>query len=363
MEIGLVIYGSLKQRSGGYLYDRKLVEGLNSLGDRVNIISLPSRTYTGNLLSNFSRELMRRLTARPFDVLLEDQLTHPSLLLPNRRLRRAGSSYPIVTLVHHLRSSEPHSRALRSAYRSVERAYLRTVDGAIYNSRVTRSEVDRALGMKLPGVVAHPGRDHLNRQVDPQAIRDRASRHLPLRLVFLGNLIPRKGLHILLESLAALPSDRWRLTVIGSLEFDRSYSASIRREVERMNGKVRLLGPLPHDRLQEHLMRSHAMVIPSSYEGFGIAYLEGMGFGLPAIATIAGGASDFVRDGENGYLIPPNDPSALVDRLASLDADRALLAQMGEQALADFNSHPTWEESVTKIRRFLVEQTERKPRF
>ena len=88
-----------------------------------------------------------------------------------------------------------------------------------------------------------------------------------------------------------------------------------------------------------------------------------MGFGLPAIATTAGGASDFVRDGENGYLIPPNDPSALVDRLASLDADRALLAQMGEQALADFNSHPTWEESVAKIRRFLVEQTERKPRF
>ena len=96
MRIGLIIYGSLETLTGGYLYDRLLVDHLRRQGDQVDIISLPWRTYGRHLGDNFSRDLWRRLRHAPFDALLQDELNHPSLFWLNRRLRRY-IRYPIVT--------------------------------------------------------------------------------------------------------------------------------------------------------------------------------------------------------------------------------------------------------------------------
>ena len=117
MRIGLVIYGSLDTLSGGYLYDRMLVEHLRRQGDEVEIFSLPWRDYARHLTDNLSTGLLRRLQGSRLDVLLQDELNHPSLFWLNRRLH---VNYPIVSIVHHLRSSEkrsplgPARRMLRS---------------------------------------------------------------------------------------------------------------------------------------------------------------------------------------------------------------------------------------------------------
>ena len=89
MHIGLIIYGSLDTLTGGYLYDRLLVEHLRRQGDQVDIISLPWRTYGRHLGDNFSRNLYGRLRHAPFDALLQDELNHPSLFWLNQRLRRS----------------------------------------------------------------------------------------------------------------------------------------------------------------------------------------------------------------------------------------------------------------------------------
>ena len=70
---------------------------------------------------------------------------------------------------------------------------------------------------------------------------------------------------------------------------------------------VHFHGSLDNAPLIELLKQSHVLVVPSSYEGFGIVYLEGMGFGLPAIGTTAGAAGEIITHGENGYLIQPDD--------------------------------------------------------
>lgn len=348
MRIGLVIYGALDQQSGGYLYDRILVEGLRRHGHYVEVLSLPKRTYVGNVLNNLATSQMG---AGEFDVLLQDELNHPSLFIRNRR--NHGNT-TIVTIVHHLRSSEPHSAALLPLYRRVEVAYLQTADGAIYNSHATRTTVEDLIGPGLPSVVAQPGRGHISVELKPGAIERRAKQEGPLQVVFLGNLVPRKGLHLLVEALHSLPKSEWRLTVVGSMEFDRTYSSEIEL-LSDLGGNVRLLGALSYAELGAYLQEAHVLAMPSSYEGFGIAYLDGMGFGLPAIATTAGGASDLVRDGKNGFLVPPDDVDALRDRLVRLASDRSLLAQMGKQALADFRQHPTWVETSDTIHTFLLE--------
>src|SRR4030067_2729018 len=104
MRVGLMIYSSLESISGGYLYARQLVEYLLGAGDAVEVISLPWRDYARHLLDNLSRELGERLLNARLDVLLQDELIHPSLFLLNKRLRERFP-YPLVSFVHHLPSS------------------------------------------------------------------------------------------------------------------------------------------------------------------------------------------------------------------------------------------------------------------
>jgi Glycosyl transferase 4-like domain len=164
VRIGLIIYGSLDTLTGGYLYDRMLVEHLRCQGDHVDVISLPWRTYGRHLGDNVSPELYRRLRRTPFDVLLQDELNHPSLFWLNQRLRRYVR-YPIVTIVHLLRCSEPRPAWQNRLYRWVERRYLVGLDGLVFNSRTTQAAVERLVGSNHPGVVAYLGRRSLGRYV------------------------------------------------------------------------------------------------------------------------------------------------------------------------------------------------------
>lgn len=355
MRLGLVIYGELETLTGGYLYDRRLVDHLQRAGDRVEILALPWRSYPAHLGDNLSASLARRLIDLRVDVLLEDELNHPSLVTANRRLARA-SGLPIVAIVHHLRSSEPWPPALHLLYRAIERAYLQGVDGFVFNSQATRSAVERLAGTGKPSVLAPPGGDRLGLGPEADAVRARAGQPGPLRVVFVGSLIARKGLHVLLAALAALPAETWSLEVIGDVKRDPGYAARIRRQIARLGlqASVSLRGAADDQDVAEAFRRSHVLAVPSAYEGFGIVYLEAMTFGLPVLASTAGGASEVVTEGESGYLIPPGDVTALTKRLEALSRDRSLLARLGVTARQQALARPRWVDSMETIRQFLL---------
>jgi glycosyltransferase involved in cell wall biosynthesis len=352
MRVGLVIYGSLETISGGYLYDRKLVEHLQRQGEQVEIISLPWRNYARHLGDNLSLPVLRRLRQLRVDVLLEDELNHPSLFWTNRRLVGA---FPLISIVHHLRSSESRPLWQNYFYRLIERSYLKSVDGFIFNSQTTRHVVEDLTGEKKPGLVAFPAGDRLSPHISSEDIARRACQAGPLHLLFLGNVIPRKGLHTLLEALSMLPKDAWRLSVAGRLDIDLAYSDSIRRQVTifGLTDEVVFLGPLEDEELREQMRLSQVLALPSSYEGFGIAYLEGMGFGLPAIATSAGAAGEIITNGSDGFLIKPGDAPALKDCLQELAQDRQRLLELSLAARIRYESHPGWEQTGRNIRGFL----------
>jgi glycosyltransferase involved in cell wall biosynthesis len=263
VRIGLIIYGSLETLTGGYLYDRLLVDQLRRQGDQVDIISLPWRTYGRHLGDNVSPDLWRRLRRTSFDALLQDELNHPSLVWVNRRVRRHWR-YPIVTIVHLLRSSEPRPAWQNRLYRWVEARYLTGLDGLVYNSQTTRSVVERLIGVNYPGVVAYPGRDHLPARLTPAQIEARMQQPGPLRLLFVGNLTPIKGLHILLQALGQLPPHTWCLTVVGSLTMDVGYVRSIRQQIAAAGwqDRVRLLDACPPPEVAKQLAQHQVLAVP-----------------------------------------------------------------------------------------------------
>lgn len=345
MRIGLVIYGSLDTLSGGYLYDRKLVEYLRSQGDVVEIISLPWRSYAAHLMDNLSFKLPKKL-----DILIEDELNHPSLVFPNRRKR----SYPVVSLVHHLRSSELRPAWQNNLYRFTERKYLQSVDGFIFNSKTTKKTVLNLIDRGKPSVLAYPPVDRFGPPVSQHDIRERAIRD-DFRILFLGNVIYRKGLHTLLEAVKGIDAIT-HVDVVGSLTSEPAYASLIQEIIEKnhFSSRVSLHGSLDGETLVEKFKQDHVLVVPSSYEGFGIVYLEGMCFGMPAIGTTAGAAGEIIEPGMNGYLIAPGNATALTGYLQSLATDRDLLVRLSLNARERYLRQPSWTESAGNIRDFLL---------
>jgi glycosyltransferase involved in cell wall biosynthesis len=352
LNFGLVIYGSLEQNTGGFRYDRQLVTQLRQAGDRVEVFSLPWHAYLRALGHNLSPRLERWARAEAIELLLQDELNHPSLAWVNRRLRRQG--LPLVSIVHHLRSSEVHPPLALAAYRRIERHYLRSVDAVVCNSHPTLEAAQALAGQHLHSLVAWPGADRQRQRIMPEQVTARAREPGPLRVLYLGALTPRKGLDVLLRAAGRFPRGSLRLTVVGETDRDPRYARRMADLARHLTVPVEFLGAVPDERL-DRLFTSHQVLAgPSYHEGFGIGYLEAMGFGLVCLASASGGASDLLREGVEGYLIPPGDDRRLGECLGLLNHDRSALARMGLASLERARKHPTWEATTASIRRFLV---------
>ncbi len=351
MKVGFIIYGSADTVSGGYLYDRKLIASLRSHGDEVEIISLSPGRYFPHLLQSLSFRL-----PTGFDIIIEDELVHPSLLLA----RQGHDDRPIaVSLVHNLHSAERRANWQNAIYRQFERHYLSSVDGYIFNSDVTEAAVTELVGDFKPHVLAHPGGDRLG-GLGAAFVGRRAEAFGPLHLLFLANVTPLKGLHVLLDALKGLAAGTCTLDVAGSLTVDAIYARRMQEQAKSLSTPVTFHGILDNEPLSDLLASSDALVLPSFYEGFGIAYLEGMSFGLPAIGTTAGAIPLMIRDGLNGFLITPGDSAALRGILQRLAVDRDLLRSLSLGALEYAASCPTWEQTGENIREFLLGLVEKR---
>ncbi len=354
MRIGLVIYGSLDTLSGGYLYDRRLVNTLRAQGDQVEVISMPWSHYAGHLAHNLDRGWVEQIVRLKLDLLLQDELNHPSLVGLNVALRKRVA-YPMISIVHHLRGSEQHPGGLSWLYRKIERQYLRSVDGFVFNSQTTRRVVESRLNSQKQSVVATPGGNRFA-GASLMEIRSRSAAGGPLRVLFVGNLIRRKGLGDLLKGLARMGSSDWRLRVVGQRDVDGVYSAEMKKLARDLGilPQVEFLGRLSEEQLEIELRLAHLLAVPSQYEGFGIVYLEGMAFGLPALGSKTGAAGEIIQDGESGWLVDPANTDDMAQRIGRVLQDRVELQRMSLAARCRFDEFPGWEESAAAIRTFLA---------
>ncbi len=354
MKVGFAIYDNLENYSGSSLYMRKLVEFFHVQGDQVTMVTMPIQNYFFRLSNEYINSFLDRFYEYDFDFLILDELTHPSLDWMNRRLIKP-TPYPVISMIHQLRTSEPHPKYIKWIYRQVEKKYILSVDGFIYNSQATKRAVEAVAGKKLKGVVAFPSGDRLPHQLGVHQIVQRAHNDI-LNIIFVGSIIPRKGLHILIEALAKIENKNWFLNIVGNMRLEPAYAQDIMRFVEthELTKQIKFHGKLSDEKLEILLNQSHILVVPSTYEGFGIVYLEAMGFGVVPIGTKAGGAREIIFSGQDGYLISTDQPQEdLANKLNTLLNDRNRLAAMGVASFHKYKQYPSWTETCEKIRGFL----------
>jgi glycosyltransferase involved in cell wall biosynthesis len=152
-------------------------------------------------------------------------------------------------------------------------------------------------------------------------------------LLSVGRLEASKGFHVLLRALAAvrdhgaLETARWRWVSLG----DGPYRPMLERLAAELGieSQVHFLGRV--DDAQMHAWHDLAtlFVHPTLYEGSSLVTLEAMAHRRAVVASAAGGIPDKVRPGQNGWLVPPGDPSALAAAISGALADPARLADYG----------------------------------
>ena len=159
-------------------------------------------------------------------------------------------------------------------------------------------------------------------------------------IVFAGQLIRGKGVDVLLEACARLKHPDWRLAVIGDGDQrDRLVAQAARLGLA---DRVQFTGWIKQEELHRHWRAARVAVVPSMWpEPIATIGLEYLHHGLPVVGFDAGGISDWLRDGRNGFLIPFGDAVAMAAALDRLLGNRELARKLGEQgraqALAEYD--------------------------
>lgn len=166
-----------------------------------------------------------------------------------------------------------------------------------------------------------------------------SQRGQPGQLLFVGRLIPRKGVHTLLHAFAELhrrmPGTRLRLAGGGiSADDPTSYYHALKQFVANngLEEVVTFLGELDELAVLQEYSNCAAVVLSSVLETAPMAVMQAMAAGKAVVSTDAGGARYLVEHGQSGFIIPPNDPSALAEALYQILGDETRLWAMGCRA-------------------------------
>jgi glycosyltransferase involved in cell wall biosynthesis len=332
-----LVPGPLDQRTGGYLFDRHVVEGLRACGRKVDVMELPGRFPDADPAARKSCEAaLERLPND--DVAVVDGLALPGFA---QCLPRHAKRLRIVGFVHHPLALETGLRESEAArYAALEARLWRLLRGVICPSAATASAIEAAGVDRQRIAVAPPGTARPGAAI-------RRSTGGAVRLLAVGTLTARKGHMLLIEALAQLRHTAWTLVCAGSVERDHQAAARVRAAVAAhgLGDRVRLAGELSSAELAREYEAADVFVLPSFHEGYGMAYAEALVHGLPIVATTAAAIPDTVP-GSAALFVPPGDVPSLRAALARVIDDQGLRARLAAGAAEAGEALPTWPQAV-----------------
>ncbi|MCW5681257.1 MAG: glycosyltransferase family 4 protein [Xanthobacteraceae bacterium] len=337
-DVVFVIPGDLNTPTGGYRYDKRVMEELPSLGWRVKHVALP-----GDYPSPSERTLAD--TAKLFASFGADELIVVDGLalgaIPRETLSHLKAR--LIALCHHPLAFETGLSIERIDYlHRTEREALARAVATIATSRSTAVLLAREFNVKAEDItVAEPG-------TEPSArAKGDAS---PPRLLSVGAITRRKGHDTLAKALSKIRDLEWEWRIAGSIDRDAVAMQTLENEIEagKIAERTALLGPLDDAGLEKEYSSASLFVLPSHFEGYGMAFTEALARGLPVVAGSGGALVETVpRDA--GVFVTPGNVGELALTLRRLLTTPAEVAKRADAAWDYAKKLPRWSDTAKLI--------------
>jgi glycosyltransferase involved in cell wall biosynthesis len=342
--------GDLATPTGGYVYDRHMIAELGARGWSIEVVNLgdgfpqPAAAARAEAVA----ELAALSERQPIVI---DGLALGVLPDAAERLRE---SHALIALVHHPLALESGLSAAEStALRASEQRALACARHVIVTSAATARLLAaeyRVAPMRV-SVVA-PGIDAAASAHPPCQVAVGPGRGGTVALLAVGSLVPRKGYDVLIAALAQLRQLPWRLVIAGDKTRSPATTRMLTAEIGRLGlgDRIVLRGILGAVELRRLYASSDLFVLPSRFEGYGMAYAEAIAHGLPVVGTTAGAIPETVPS-DAGILVGPDDVAALAATLRTLIENADQRARLAAGARA--TRFPSWAEQAARFARVL----------
>ncbi len=342
-EAAFVIPGDLNTRTGGYIYQRRLLESLPEVGQPTRLVPVP--TSWPYPTPEAAGDLATKLAALPEGMpLILDGLVHASMdtgLL-------AGLNRRSVAMLHHPAGLEAGlTPEVAQALVERETANLRHVSHVVVPSVHTRDILVSQFGVTAERIsIAPPGFDR------PAPLPPQHKATPPL-ILSVGIICARKGHDVLLDALARIAHLDWRAVIVG-LTHDENVRLALldQRTALGLDARVQFTGVIPPDALDTLYRTATLFALATRYEGYGMALSEAQLYGLPLVSCAVGAVPQTVPAG-TGLLTAPDDPGAFADAIASVLIDADLRATLGAKSAGVGASLPTWQDTARVMRAAL----------
>lgn len=258
---------------------------------------------------------------------------------------------PLVTTVH---GASIQTLSDRYLCRKIIRTVLNDSHEVIFNSGVLKSKARLYYPSLDTAHIIHNGIPV--DKVKSATPAELPSKFLDDRLVVtsVGSLLPRKGQRTVLEAIRRLPVNvRPNYLLIG----EGPQREQLEEEAASLSSPVHFTGSVSHSDVFSYLKSTDVMALPSTDEAFGLAYIEAMACECSVIGCEREGPSEFVSDGNTGFLIPGDDAGAVADCLTCLNDDRDRLQVMAEEARIHILKNFTWKENARQTESVYLSAT------
>ncbi len=337
--LAFLIPGRFEEPTGGYVYDRRMIEGLRSQGWSIEVptldVSFPHPTpaaldHAAQVLAALASDTRVLVDGLAFGAM-------PDII------EREAARLRIAALVHlPLAADVTLDVNTRARLAAAEKRALRAARLVIVTGRATRSLLTEYEIASEKIVVVEPGTARVS--------ITRRAREATVTLLSVATLHPGKGLEILLNALAPLSHLDWRLVCAGSLTRHPETIERVRAAMARLglDERVSLVGELDEASLCRCYDSADVFVLATLQETYGMAVAEALAHGLPIVATTTGAIPELV--GENaGLLVDPGDTAALTFALGRVIGDAALRARLTHGAERARNRLPTWDQASRRM--------------
>lgn len=343
-DLYFAIPGDLSTLTGGYAYDRRLTAELAALGLPLRHLPL-SGTFPRPDAAAL-RDADARFAALPADsVVLVDGL---ALGVMDELACRHGSRLRLIGMCHHPLALEAGLDSREAAcLQQTEQRALAQACAVVVNSTTTADTLVRDFGVPRGKLcIARPGTD---RQTFATCRGD------PPVLLTVATLTRRKAHDVLIAALAQVADKPWVARFVGGDDFDPAWAASLHQQVagHGLQQRICLVGSVVDPRVEYE--QADLFVLPSLYEGYGMACAEALAFGVPVLASRAGALPEVVPE-TAGMLVEPGSVAALASALAQLLADDsgiALRASLQEGARSAAQQLPTWADAARAVAQLI----------